>query len=143
MVLVFGRSSSQAKTNIDLMHNNIPEDSPYPIRSVTDGTYHYIRNLTPDTIYIEKHLIRQNQWHQYWPTWIIDSTFSERTCLLVNCCMHRPHEQLYYLCDNPFEITNSAGQSKYVKVKQQLSDKHDSWLKNQGDLGAEIDTEKQ
>ena len=125
------------------MHNNIPEDSPYPIRSVTDGTYHYIRNLTPDTIYIEKHLIRQNQWHQYWPTWIIDSTFSERTCLLVNCCMHRPHEQLYYLCDNPFEITNSAGQSKYVKVKQQLSDKHDSWLKNQGDLGAEIDTEKQ
>ncbi len=125
------------------MHNNIPEGPPYPIRSVTDGTYHYIRNLTPDTIYIEKHLMGQNQWHQYWPTWVMDSTFSERTCQLVNRYMHRPHEQLYYLCDDPFEMTNLADQSKYVEVKQRLSDELDCWLKNQGDPGAEIDTENQ
>ena len=39
------------------MHNNIPEGPAYPIRSVTDGEFHYIRNLTPDETYIEKHLM--------------------------------------------------------------------------------------
>lgn len=29
------------------MHNNFPEGPPYPIRSVSDGEWRYIRNLTP------------------------------------------------------------------------------------------------
>lgn len=38
-----------------LMHNNVPEGSPYPIRSVHDGRFHYLRNLSPDRVYLEKH----------------------------------------------------------------------------------------
>ena len=32
------------------IHNNVPEGPPYPIRTVSDGTYRYIRNLAPDEI---------------------------------------------------------------------------------------------
>jgi hypothetical protein len=30
------------------VHNNLPEGPRYPIRSVTDGHFHYIRNLADD-----------------------------------------------------------------------------------------------
>jgi uncharacterized sulfatase len=39
------------------IHNNVPEGPPYPIRTVTNGEYRYINNLTPDDIYIENHLM--------------------------------------------------------------------------------------
>ena len=37
------------------MHNNLPEGPRYPIRSITDGRFRYIRNLLPQELYIEKH----------------------------------------------------------------------------------------
>ena len=125
------------------VHNNIPEGPPYPIRSVTDGTYHYIRNLAPDAIYIEKHLMGQNKWHQYWPTWIVDSTFNEHARMVVNRYMHRPAEQLYCMDDDPYEMTNLADDPEYTKEKKLLSAELDRWLKAQGDPGAAIDTEEQ
>ena len=125
------------------LHNNIPEGPPYPIRSVTDGTYHYIRNLTPDAIYIEKHLMGQNKWHQYWPTWIVDATFNEHTRMVVNRYMHRPAEQLYRMDDDPYEMANLADDAEYVEDKKRLSAELDRWLKEQGDPGAAIDTEEQ
>ena len=125
------------------MHNNIPEGPPYPIRAVTDGTYHYIRNLTPDAIYIEKHLMGQNQWHQYWPTWVVDTTFNRRTSELVKRYMSRPAEQLYRLDEDSYEMTNLAGDPEHAKAKKRLSAELDRWMKQQGDPGAAIDTEEQ
>ncbi|MCK4960421.1 MAG: heparan N-sulfatase, partial [Planctomycetes bacterium] len=125
------------------MHNNIPEGPPYPIRSVTDGKWHYIRNLTPDAIYIEKHLMGQNQWHQYWPTWVVESTFNPRTNMLVNRYMHRPPEQLYRVDKDSFEMTNLAADPEYANEKRRLSAQLDRWMAQQGDPGADIDTEEQ
>jgi uncharacterized sulfatase len=31
-------------------HNNIPEGPAYPVRSITDGQWRYIRNLTPQSL---------------------------------------------------------------------------------------------
>ena len=39
------------------MHNNFPEGPPYPTRTISDGTHRFIMNLTPDELYIEKHLM--------------------------------------------------------------------------------------
>ena len=35
------------------MHNNVPEGSPYPIRSVRDTRFRYIRNLLPENLHIQ------------------------------------------------------------------------------------------
>ena len=123
------------------MHNNIPEGPPYPIRAITDGTHHYIRNLTPDAIYIEKHLMGQNKWHQYWPTWVVDTTFSPRTNNLVKRYMNRPAEELYLLASDPYEMNNLAGEPAHAEAMARLSKELDAWMRRQGDPGAVLDTE--
>ena len=40
--------SSQHRQYVYGVHNNIPEGPAYPIRTVCDGRFRYIRNLTPD-----------------------------------------------------------------------------------------------
>jgi len=125
------------------MHNNIPEGPPYPIRAVTDGTWHYIRNLTPEALYIEKHLMGQNQWHDYWPSWVFQATFNERTRRLVQRYMRRPPEQLYRMDQDPHEMANLADDPAHADAKRRLSAELDRWMREQGDPGAALDTEAQ
>ena len=125
-------------------HNNIPEGPAYPVRSITDGTYHYIRNLRPENLYIEKHLMgiqgdgKLN--NPYWQTWIGEAWQNEETYRLVQRYMHRPAEQLYHLGDDRYEMVNLANRDSAAEVKQRLSDELDRWLEEQGDPGAEQDT---
>ena len=126
------------------VHNNIPEGPPYPIRSVNDGEYHYIRNLLPDEIYIEKHLmgVRGNGAlnNPYWGTWIWDSWNTPRSYRLIKRFMHRPAEQLYHVTDDPYEMNNLAGDKAQAKRLAKLRAELDRWMKAQNDPGAAVDT---
>jgi N-sulfoglucosamine sulfohydrolase len=126
------------------MHNNIPEGPPYPIRSVNDGEYHYIRNLLPNEIYIEKHLmgIRGNGAlnNPYWGTWIWDSWKTPRSYRLVKRYMHRPAEQLYRVTDDPYEMNNLISDETKAKHLAKLRAELDRWMKVQNDPGAAVDT---
>ena len=51
-----GKSNSHREFAFGV-HNNLPEGPSYPIRTVTDGEHRYIRNLKPEEIYIERHLM--------------------------------------------------------------------------------------
>ena len=83
------------------VHNNVPEGTPYPIRSVTDGTYHYLRNLLPESKYYEKHLMGQGRLtNPYWATWVAASETDERTRRLVKRYTERPREELFRLSDD-------------------------------------------
>jgi len=127
------------------MHNNIPEGPPYPIRAVADGTYHYIRNLRPEALYIEKHLMGDagRRWHNYWPSWVAETTFNKHTEKCVRRYMRRPPEQLYRVDNDPCEMTNLADDPKHAGAKARLSAELDRWMKQQGDPGAAIDSEKE
>lgn len=128
------------------MHNNIPEGPAYPIRTVTDGTWRYIRNLTPDELYIEKHLMglqgRAALNNPYWATWVWDSHSNERTYNLVKRYMHRPAEQLYQTSGDPFEMTNLANDKAHTDVLKRLSAELDRWMASQGDPGVAQDTQE-
>jgi N-sulfoglucosamine sulfohydrolase len=128
------------------MHNNIPEGPAYPIRTVTDGTWRYIRNLTPDELYIEKHLMglqgRAALNNPYWATWIWDSHSNSRTYDLVKRYMRRPAEQLYRTANDPFEMTNLAGEKDQSAVLNRLSKELDRWMASQGDPGIPQDTQQ-
>ena len=66
------------------MHNNLPEGPAYPIRTVTDGTYRYIRNLKSKEMYIEKHLMGPGRLgNPYWATWVNTAWNNPRTYNLV------------------------------------------------------------
>ena len=127
-----GRSFKNSLLNITIkhrqfvygIHNNIPEGPPYPIRSVSNGEYHYIRNLLPNEIYIEKHLMgsRGNGSlnNPYWSTWIWDSWNKPRTYKLVKRYMHRPAEQLYRVTDDPYEMKNLINDKEHNKYLNEL-----------------------
>lgn len=126
------------------MHNNYPEGPAYPIRSISDGEYRYIRNLTPDEIYIEKHLMgfsgngKLN--NAYWSTWVWDATQSPRTYELVKRYTRRPAEQLYRLADDRYEMHNLAGTPEAQEIQQRLSTQLNQWMSEQGDPGIAQDT---
>jgi uncharacterized sulfatase len=122
------------------MHNNIPEGPPYPIRAITDGTYHYIRNLSPENIYIERHLMGQMVWHQYWLSWLFEAADNENTNMLVNRYLYRPAEELYNSVTDPENMNNLILEKKYSGIKNQLSSALDVWMKEQGDPGAILDS---
>jgi N-sulfoglucosamine sulfohydrolase len=128
------------------MHNNIPEGPAYPIRTITDGTWRYIRNLTPDELYIEKHLMglqgRAALNNPYWATWIWDSHMNARTYDLVKRYMHRPADQLYHTADEPSEMSNLAGEAQHTVILNRLSKELDRWMEAQGDPGIAQDTQQ-
>ncbi|WP_346859419.1 sulfatase [uncultured Draconibacterium sp.] len=122
------------------MHNNVPEGPAYPIRSVTDGTHHYIRNLSPESLYIERHLMTRMPLNKYWPSWVFDASDDPEILDLVSRYQKRPAEELYNLVNDPNEMSNLSNQKEVSEIQKKLSNELDKWLKEQGDPGAEIDT---
>ena len=124
------------------MHNNLPEGPRYPIRSITDGQYRYIRNLLPNEIYIEKHLMGGGRLNNpYWATWVGDDPIKKpKTYERIKRYMSRPPEQLYHTISDPYELSDIAGNSDQDGVRAKLSAALDAWLKDEADPGPEVDT---
>lgn len=126
------------------MHNNIPEGPSYPIRTITDGEYRLIRNLTPEEIYIEKHLMGLSGEgllnNPYWGTWIFNTTADPKIERLVKRYMRRPAEQLYHTAIDRFELNDLAADPAYSEIKARLGEQLDAWMRSQGDPGVPLDT---
>ncbi|MEZ5945048.1 MAG: sulfatase [Planctomycetaceae bacterium] len=123
------------------MHNNVPEGPSYPIRSITNGKYRYIRNLSPNEIYIERHLMGGgNLNNPYWATWMQTAADNPHTYKLVHRYMMRPAEQLYLTSNDPYEMTNLIDSPEHTAVLDDLRTHLDAWMKSQGDPGAAEDT---
>lgn len=126
------------------IHNNIPEGPPYPVRAVTDGRYRYIRNLRPDDIFIEKHLMGllggSVKYNAYWTSWPREAVKDEHTYAMVKRYMSRPPAELYDTANDPYEMKNLIDDPKHAAVKAKLVAELDKWLAEQGDPGIPQDT---
>jgi len=122
------------------MHNNYPEGPPYPIRSIGDGEWRYIRNLSPEKLYIEKHLMGRTEHNPYWGSWVFSATEKPEHLRLVERFIHRPAEQLYHTSEDRFEMTNLADNPAHAAVKARLSAALDKQLADQRDPGVPLDT---
>ncbi|MDF1754108.1 MAG: sulfatase [Verrucomicrobiales bacterium] len=123
------------------IHNNVPEGPPYPIRSVFDGTHRYIRNLLPDELYIEKHLMGGGRLNNpYFATWLGAQPAQEDVYERVKRYMRRPAEQVYLSNEDPYEMSNLAGSASVAEVQKKLAAELDRWMKSQGDPGAAMDS---
>jgi uncharacterized sulfatase len=121
------------------MHNNLPEGQPYPIRSVRDERYRYIRNLSSENLYINKYVMGKDH-TSYWLSWMFAAGEHEKAHHLVSRYMHRPPEELYDLENDPMEMDNLISMKSMEPIKLRLSAELDSWMAQQGDLGAIVDT---
>jgi N-sulfoglucosamine sulfohydrolase len=136
-VLVAKKDAHRAYTYA--MHNNVPEGSAYPIRSVCDGRYRYIRNLLPENLHIQKYIMGVNHTH-YWQSWLYAAGENGRAYTLVHRYMKRPAEELYDIHNDPYSLYNLADNERYAEIKKRLSHELDRWMEEQRDPGAALDT---
>ncbi|MES2437534.1 MAG: sulfatase [Verrucomicrobiota bacterium] len=123
------------------MHNNHPEGPPYPIRSVTDSSgWRYIRNLTPDRLYVERHLMGRTEHNAYWGSWLYTAADNPRTLHLVERFLNRPAEELYHTARDRFEMTDLATDPAHAEVKARLAAELERHRSAQHDPGIPLDT---
>ncbi|MCU4164431.1 sulfatase family protein [Carboxylicivirga caseinilyticus] len=125
------------------MHNNYPEGPSYPIRSITNGEFHYVHNLNHENIYVEKHLMGHPVHSGYWSSWMLNITRSEEDFNRVSNYMLRPEEELYYTSQDKYERINLAGQKDYTSIQKKLAKELSKWMDEQSDPGSELDSEKE
>lgn len=126
------------------IHNNVPEGAAYPSRTVTDGQWRYIRNLTPDELYIQKYVMgtqgNGGLNNPYWGTWVFASANHPKIYRLIKRYMMRPPEELYNTAADPYEMNNLIADPQFAGLKTKLSGELDRWLTSQGDPGVSMDT---
>lgn len=117
----------------------------YPIRSISDGRYKYIKNLNSSVEFsnITKPLDTvMNTKKNYWwiDTELMDSWFQagkHNTAITQrsNFYYKRPAIEFYDLQKDPFELNNLANNLKYTGKMAELDNQLTVWMKQQGDKG--------
>jgi len=110
----------------------------YGSRSVRNNQYLYISNLTPEAIF--KNVITAKG-NKLWISWNKAAERDEFAQQRVEAYQYRPAEELYDVIADPFQMKNLAEDKSYVKVKNLLKGKLQTWMKNQGDKGQETELE--
>lgn len=110
----------------------------YGIRSVRDGRYHYIRNLTPEVTFTNA---VTKDGDNMWGSWVEKAKTDPHAAARVNAYQQRPAEELYDTEADFFEMTNLADDPAYAEIKQRLSKKLDEWMEWQGDEGVQTELE--
>lgn len=123
------------------IHNNIPEGTAYPIRSIRDKRYKLIVNLTPDVEYFEKHLMNVKNERSVWASWLESTATDERARMFVDRYVKRPAVEFYDMQNDPWEMNNLAGEKKYAKRIARMQTELAKWMRQQGDTGAAMDVE--
>lgn len=122
-------------------HNNVPEGPPYPMRSVTDGRWHYVRNLAPDHAYLIKFMMGgDGRDSGLWKGMVFAAHDDPEATRLLDRVLIRPAEHLYDLEADPAEMHDLAGDPEYAQIKARLSAELDRHMAAVGDEGASMDT---
>jgi arylsulfatase A-like enzyme len=132
----------KSSTHRDLaygIHNNIPEGTAFPIRSVDDGRYKMIVNLTPAKSYYIKYSMNTENNKLAFTSWVEKAKTDPAAKKLVGRVVTHPPIELYDTLKDPYELNNLAGDPTYKSTIAKFRTKLDAWMKQQGDTGAAMD----
>lgn len=121
------------------IHNNIPEGPAYPIRSIRDGNYKLIMNLTPDKDYHIKYMMNPENKKHAFTTWLHKAESDDEAKFLTNRIIKKPLIEFYDLKNDPYELENLADKKEYQANIRQMRSKLEKWMKQQGDRSADMD----
>jgi uncharacterized sulfatase len=103
----------------------------YGIRSVRNDRYRYLRNLTPEATF--QNAATKDPTFKTWEKLAAAGDIEARR--LVRDYQHRPAEELYDCVADPWNRNNLIADPALAKVRDELRDKLDAWMKQQGDEG--------
>jgi uncharacterized sulfatase len=120
------------------VHNNKPDGSAYPIRSISDGRHKLLHNLRyKDVCTIE--CIMTWPLMRYWTSWIHEATFNQEALKAINRFMIRPEFEFYDLAGDPYEMKNLVNTSEYANIIELMKKELKNWMISQNDPGIEAD----
>ena len=108
----------------------------YGIRSVTDGTYRYILNLTPEMEF--KNAATNNF---LFKEWLDIAKTDENARKITDAYRFRPATELYNIVEDPYNQHNLAGNPVYAKKVKELDKALRKWMKACGDKGQKTEME--
>lgn len=103
----------------------------YGIRSANNGRYRYIRNLSPDAVFLNT-MMEDPIFHE-WEKMAKDG--DETAKRLVHDYRHRPAEELYDVVEDPWNRNNLIEDESLSETRDGLRKALDGWMKQQGDEG--------
>jgi uncharacterized sulfatase len=107
----------------------------FGIRSVRDGRYRYIRNLTPEATF--QNFATKDPTFQTWKQ--MAAAGDAHAQRLVHDYQHRPAEELYDCEADPWNRNNLANDPRFAEQLAALRAQLDAWMKQQGDKGQETE----
>ncbi|MDR2041111.1 MAG: sulfatase-like hydrolase/transferase [Tannerella sp.] len=123
------------------IHNNIPEGTAYPVRSIQDKRYKLIVNLKPDADYYEKHMMNPNDAGSIWTSWMSSAQTDDRAAFLTERFLQRPEIELYDLLEDTWELNNRANLPEHAERITLMKAKLEQWMEEQGDRGILMDVD--
>lgn len=111
----------------------------YPIRSVRDTRYKYIRNLNHENPFQNAYTEGGRYHEEFFLPLVAAAEDCEEIKARVEFFQHRPSEELYDLENDPLELRNLTGKPGMEEVRARLGRELDEWMRQQGDRGIETE----
>jgi len=108
----------------------------FGIRSIRSREYKYVWNFTPEMRF-------QNACtsSSIFKSWQAKAGSDAHAAELVRRYQHRSGEELYRITDDPFEMTNVAGDPQLATIKEDLRAHLLAWMEASGDQGQQTELE--
>ena len=115
-------------------HSGDGKMNVYPIRSIRDKRFMYIRNLIPDC-YHSNHsdILRKPNAASYWNSWDEVAKTDTTAASLIRRYYVRPPEEFYDILKDPFEQQNLIKSRPHQKQIEKMRNLLDMWMKEQDD----------
>lgn len=106
----------------------------YPLRSVCNDRFRYIRNVYPELNFTcQTDHNPKAQSHNLWTSWVESGHSDPEMARKVRGYHQRPAEELFDLQTDPNEQRNLAGDPNYAQTLRKLRAITDNWIRLSGD----------
>jgi len=109
----------------------------YPVRSIRDEKYKYIRNLRHTATFRNTMIVSDKE--NFWKSWVRKAKTDDFAAKRVNGYLNRPAEEFYDIVNDPHELNNLSSDKKYRPIMDAMGKKLQAWMDQQGDKGLETE----
>lgn len=126
-----GKTDTHRK-EIFTTHSGDGNFNVYPIRSVRDERFKYIRNLHPEFKF-ESHVTKRKGNNPYWASWVRKAENNPSARAKTKHYQERPADELYDIVADPLETNNLADDPQYADRLASMRETLDAWMESQED----------
>ena len=132
------RMGKQYAFSIQTTRGIIKGSDYFGIRSVTDGRFRYIYNISPEVTFSNGVTVSKGKNH-WWGSWLQKAKTDPTAAAIVNLYRSRPKEELYDLQSDPDNLINLANDPRHAERRTRLQKAVLEWMEDCGDMGLETE----